>query len=131
VYQYTLEEELGSDLRYNTLLASSQNGHLRESINNHEYTVISMLGGGETRHVVHRDGFPGPDGSRQRGVQSFFFNGWLGNGAGSAGSDILTNILSKLWPIEILLYHFHCLLHAKVSYHPTIVGFPNQIRMLT
>jgi hypothetical protein len=43
-----LEEELGGGLGCDTLLAGGQNGHLRESINNHEYTVISMLGGGET-----------------------------------------------------------------------------------
>jgi hypothetical protein len=43
-----LKEELGSGLDCDTLLARGHNGHLRESINNHEYTVISMLGGGET-----------------------------------------------------------------------------------
>jgi hypothetical protein len=30
-------------------------------------------------------------------------DGQFGNGVSSAGSDILPDILSKVWPIEILL----------------------------
>jgi hypothetical protein len=48
VYPYTLKEYLGGGLDCDTLLVGGQNGHLRESINNHKYTVIAMLGGGET-----------------------------------------------------------------------------------
>jgi hypothetical protein len=43
-----LEEELGNVLDCDTLLLGNHNCHLRESIKNHEYTIISMLGGGET-----------------------------------------------------------------------------------
>jgi hypothetical protein len=42
------KKSLDNGLDCDTLLAGDQNGHLRELINNHEYTVISMLGGGET-----------------------------------------------------------------------------------
>jgi hypothetical protein len=38
------EEELGNGLICDALLAGCQNFHLRESINNHEYIVIPMLG---------------------------------------------------------------------------------------
>jgi hypothetical protein len=38
------KEELGGDLNYDALLSGCQNYHIRESINNHEDTVIPMLG---------------------------------------------------------------------------------------
>jgi len=38
------KEELGGGLSCDALLAGCQNYHLRESINDHEGTVIPMLG---------------------------------------------------------------------------------------
>ena len=40
-----LKEELGTDLNYDILLESCQNGHFREPINNHKNVVVPMLGG--------------------------------------------------------------------------------------
>jgi hypothetical protein len=40
----TLKEELNNDLHCDTLLAKCQNCHLRESINDHKFIVITMLG---------------------------------------------------------------------------------------
>ena len=42
---YMLREELGLGLNRDILLASYQNGHFREPINNHKNTVIAMLCG--------------------------------------------------------------------------------------
>jgi hypothetical protein len=39
-----LEEELGSDFCYDTLLVGCQNGHFRELINNQKYAILTMLG---------------------------------------------------------------------------------------
>ena len=41
----TLKEELGRGLNHDILLASCQNGHFREPMNNHENTVVAMLYG--------------------------------------------------------------------------------------
>jgi hypothetical protein len=43
-----VKEDLGGGIDCDTLLVGSYNGHLRESINNQKYIVISMLGGEET-----------------------------------------------------------------------------------
>jgi hypothetical protein len=39
-----LKEEIGSGLGCDTLLVGCQNCHLRESINDHEDTIITILG---------------------------------------------------------------------------------------
>jgi hypothetical protein len=82
------------------LLAGCQNCHLRESINDHEYIVIPMLGCRKTRHVIHGDGFPRPIGSRKRDVHALFLDGGLNNDACSVGSNVLVDILLKLQPIK-------------------------------
>jgi hypothetical protein len=41
---HSFEEDLGSGLYYDALLASDQNCHLGKSINNHENISISLLG---------------------------------------------------------------------------------------
>ena len=40
------------------LLAGRHNGHLWESVDDHENTVISMLSRRKAWHVIHGDGFP-------------------------------------------------------------------------
>jgi hypothetical protein len=130
MYPDSFKEELGSGLCCDALLAGGQNRHLRKAINNHKNTVISPLGGREARHVVHGDGFPWPVRSRQRGVHALFLSGRFGNSAGSAGPDILVDLLSKFRPVEMFLQHCHCLFDAEVSCHPTVVGFPDQLRSL-
>jgi hypothetical protein len=69
--------------------------------------------------------------NRKRGVESFLLHGCLGNGIGSAISDILADVLSNFWPIKMFLKNGHSFLHAKMSRHPTVVGFPNRLYMLT
>ena len=56
---YMLKEELGHGLNCDILLASCQNGHFRELINNHKNVVIVMLCGWYVGHVIHSDGLPG------------------------------------------------------------------------
>jgi hypothetical protein len=92
-------------------------------INNHKNTVISPLGGWEAGLVVHGDGFPWPGRSRHRGVHALFLSVWFGNSEGSAGPDILVNLLSKFQPVEMFMQHCHCLFNVEVSCHPTVVGF--------
>jgi hypothetical protein len=46
---------------------------------------------------------------------------------GSAISDILVDIMSNFWPIKMLLKNDHSFLHAKMSCHLTVVGFPNRL----
>lgn len=57
-------EEFGSGFCCDTLLVGCQNGHLRESVDDHENTLISLFGGRKAQHVIHGDGFPGPARSR-------------------------------------------------------------------
>jgi hypothetical protein len=42
-----LKDYLSSGFDYDTLLTWCQNGHLRESIENHKDTIVTMLGGGK------------------------------------------------------------------------------------
>jgi len=42
------EEKLDSALKYDTLLAGCQDGHLGEVIHHHIYIVVTLLGGRET-----------------------------------------------------------------------------------
>ena len=58
VHPHSFKEEFSSGLCCDILLASRHNGHLRESIDDHENTVISMLIRRQARHVIHGDGFP-------------------------------------------------------------------------
>ena len=55
---------------------------------------------------------------------------WFSNGAGSAGSDVLPDVLSKDRPIEILLQYYQCFLDPKMPSDPTVVCFPNHLGML-
>jgi hypothetical protein len=50
---HSFEEELGSTCHCDILLAGCEDGHLRKPINNHKYAVISLLGGWQSRHVIH------------------------------------------------------------------------------
>jgi hypothetical protein len=34
-------------------------------------------------------------------------------------------------PVEMFMHHCHCLFNIEVSCHPTVVGFPDQLRLLT
>jgi len=65
---HLFEEEFGSVFYYDSLLTGHQYIHLRKSINDHKYTIITMLGRREARHIVLGDGFPRLDTSRKRSV---------------------------------------------------------------
>ena len=67
---------------------------------------------------------------RQESIEALLLDGWFGNGAGSAGSDALPDVLSKVWPIEILLQYCHYFLDPKIPSEPTVVHFPNHLGML-
>jgi len=62
------KEEFGSVLCYGALLTGNQYNHLRKSIHDHKYAIITMLGRREARHIVHEYGFPRLVGSMQRNV---------------------------------------------------------------
>ena len=59
-----------------------------------------------------------------------FLSGRFGNSVGSVGPDILTDLLSKFRPVEMIMQHCHYLFYAEVSCHPTVVGFPDHLRSL-
>lgn len=89
-------------LCFDTLLTGHQYSNLRKFVQNHKYTVITMLGRRDARHIVHGDGFPRLVGNRES-VQVLLLDGWIGDGACSTESDIFPNIQSEFWPIKVLL----------------------------
>ena len=90
-----------------------------------------MLSRRKARHVIHGDGFPRSARGRQRSIEALLLDGQFGNGAGSAGSDVLPDVLLKVWPIEILLQYCHYFLDLKMPSYPTIVRSPNHLGMVT
>jgi hypothetical protein len=89
-----------------------------------------MLSRRKAQHVIHGDGFPRSTRGRKWSIEALLLDGRFGNGAGSAGSDVLLDILSKVWPIEILMQYCHCFLDPEMPSDPTIVCFPNHLGML-
>ena len=67
---------------------------------------------------------------RKRIIEALLLDGWFGNGAGSAGSDVLPDVLPKVRPIKILLQYCHCFLDHKIPNDPAVVRFPNHLGML-
>jgi len=102
-YPYSFKEEFVSVLCCDTLLVGSQYRHLTKFVHDHKYIVITMLVRREGRHIFHGYGFPQLVESRQRSVQAFLLDGWLGDGVGSARYDIFPNILLEFGPIKELL----------------------------
>jgi len=68
MYPHSFKEEFDSVLYCDTLFAGHQHSHLRKSVHDHKYTVITMLGRREARHIVHGDGFPQLASSSKRSV---------------------------------------------------------------
>ena len=58
VHPHSSKEEFSSGFCCDILLAGRHNGHLWESVDKHEKTVISMLSIRKAWHVIHGDGFP-------------------------------------------------------------------------
>ena len=50
---HSFKEELGSIFCYDILLTGCEDGHLLKMINDHKYTVISLLVGWNDIHVIH------------------------------------------------------------------------------
>ena len=59
----------------------------------------------KARHVIHGDGFPRSTRGRKQSIEALLLDGWFGNGTGSARSNVLPDVMSKVWPIEILLQY--------------------------
>ena len=57
-------------------------------------------------------------------------DGRFGNDIGSARLDVLPDIMSKVWPIEIILQYFHCFLDLEIPNDPTVAHFPNHLGTL-
>ena len=68
---------------------------------------------------------------RQWSIEALLLDGWFGNGASNAGSDVLPDVLSKVRPIEILLQYCHYFLDPEMPSDPTVVHFPNHRGTLT
>ena len=90
-----------------------------------------MLSRRNYRHVIHGDGFPRSTRGRQWSIEALLLDGRFGNGAGSAGSDVLLDVLSKVRPIEILLQYCHYFLDPEIPSDRIVVRFPNHLGMLT
>ena len=84
----------------------------------------------KAQQVVHGDGFPRLNRGRQQSIEALLLDGRFGNGASSARSDVLPDILSKIQSIEILLQYFHHFLNPKMPKISTVVCFPNHLGML-
>jgi hypothetical protein len=123
-------DNISSGFCCDILLAGRHNGHLRESVDDHENIVPAMLSRRKARHVIHGHGFPRSTRGRHRSIEALLLDGRFGNGADNAGSDVLPDILSKVWPIEILLQYCHCSLNPEMLSDPTIVRFPNHLGTL-
>ena len=78
-----LKEELGHGIGHDSLLVGSQNGDIRELINNHKYAVISMFCSWQARNVIHRYGLLGLVRALQGCVHSLLLNGQFGDGIGT------------------------------------------------
>jgi hypothetical protein len=50
---HLFEEELGSIYHCDIILAGYEDGHPQKPINDHKYTVTSLLGGRKAIHVIH------------------------------------------------------------------------------
>ena len=103
MYPYSFKEEFCSVLCCDALLARRQYIHLRKYVHNHKYTVITMLGIREVRHIDHGDGFPRMVGSRKRSAQTLLLDRWISDGTRSVGSDIFPNIQLEFWRKKLLL----------------------------
>jgi hypothetical protein len=103
LYPHSFKEEFSSGFCYDILLTGRHNGDPRESVDEHENTFVSILSRRKARHVIHGDGFTRSIRGRKQSIEAFLLDGRFGNGTNSAGSDVLLHILSKVWPIKILL----------------------------
>jgi hypothetical protein len=131
VYPHSFKEEFSSGFCCDILLVGYHNVHLRESIDDHENIVVSMLSRRKARNVIHGDGFPRSTRGRQRSIEALLLDGQFGNGTDSTGSDVLPDISSKVWIIEILLQYCHYFLDPEMPNDSIIVCFPNNLGMLT
>ena len=75
-------------------------------------------------------GFPRSTRGRQWSIEALLLDGWFGNGASSAGSDVLPDVLLKVRLIKILLQDCHSFLDPEMPSDPTIVHFPNYLGTL-
>jgi hypothetical protein len=114
VYPHSFKEGFSSGFFSDILLANHHNGHLRESVDDHKNTVIAMISRRKSGHVIHRDGFPRSTETRKRSIEALLIDGQFGNGASSVGLDVLPDILSKVWPIEIILQYYHSFLDPEM-----------------
>ena len=89
-----------------------------------------MLRRRKAQHVIHGDGFPRSTRGRYQSIEALLLDGHFGNGAGNVGSDVLLDIPSKVWPIEILLQYYHYFLDPEIPNNLTVVCFPNHIGMV-
>jgi hypothetical protein len=50
---HSFKEDLGCICHCDILLTGCDDDHLRQPINDHKHTVISLLGGRQARHLIH------------------------------------------------------------------------------
>jgi hypothetical protein len=66
----------------------------------------------------------------KQSIEALLLDGQFGNGASSAGLDVLPDIMSKVQPIEILLQYCHGFLDPEMPNDPTVVCLPNHLGTL-
>jgi len=130
MYPHSLKEEFSSSFFCDILLAGCRNGRLREFVDDHKITVVSMLSRRKARHVIHGDGFPRPTRFGQRNIEALFLDGRFWNGTGSERFDVLPDILSKIRPIEILLQYCYCFLDPEMLSSSIVVCFQNYLGII-
>ena len=84
MYPHSFKEEFSSGFCCDILLTGRHNGHLRESVDDHENIVIAMLIRRKAQHVIHGDGFLGSNRGRKQSIEALLLDGRFGNGIGSA-----------------------------------------------
>jgi hypothetical protein len=67
---------------------------------------------------------------RKRSIKALLLDGQFGNGASSAGLDVLPDVLSKVQSIEILLQYCHGFLDPEVPNDQTVVRLQNHLGTL-
>jgi hypothetical protein len=97
------KENFSSVLGCDTLFTRCQNGYLRELVDDHKNTIMTMFGGLKPSYVIHGYGLPGIFWCRERSVQPMLLNRHFSDGTGSARPNVLADIMSNIGPIEMLL----------------------------
>jgi hypothetical protein len=103
MYPDSFKEELDSGLCCDALLAGNQNHHLRKVINNQKTQSFPRLVDRRPDMKSIEMDSHGLSGVGRGVYRTTFLVVGLDNNAGSAGPDILVDLLSKFRPVEMFM----------------------------